>query len=151
MSVKATATDYGKADVYVDDTITIEVDKGNLRRITRAPITVMHAVVDRASYDSTSIKRKDIVADDKMEAEGAAKEQKICLGWLLNTRELSVKLSTHKAIAWTSQIDKALGSSTVSNKELQSILGRLENVAQIMISLGHFLGNIRFMQMLAEK
>ena len=69
----------------------------------------------------------------------------------MNTRELSVKLPAHKAIAWTSQIDKAIGSSTVSNKELQSILGRLENVAQVMISLGHFLGNIRYMQMLAEK
>ena len=100
MSVRNTATDYGKADVYVDDIITIAVDKGeNLGRITRAPITVMHAVADRTSYKNTSIKRKDIVADDKMAAEGAAEEQKICLGWLLNTRELLVKLPTHKAIA----------------------------------------------------
>ena len=30
-------------------------------------------------------------------------------------------------------------------------MGRLENIAQIMISLGHFLGNIRHMQILAEK
>ena len=72
------------------------------------------------------------------------------MGWLLNTRKLLVKLPAHKAIAWTSQINNTLGNRSVSNKELQLILGRLENIAQIMISLGYFLGNIRYMQILAE-
>ncbi len=44
---------------------------------------------------SENIKRKDIVSDDKMEAEGYAEEEKICLGWLLNTRSLLVKLPSH--------------------------------------------------------
>ena len=91
------------------------------------------------------------MAQDKMEAEGVAEEEKICLEWLLNTRKLLVSLPSHKAVAWISQIDKTLQDSSVSNKELQSILGRLENIAQIMISLGHFLGNIRHMKILAEK
>ena len=110
----------------------------------------MHTVVDNSTVNNTTIKRTDIVADDKMEAEGAAEEEKICFGWLLNTRKLLVKLPAHKAIAWTSQINNILGNRSMPNKELQSILGRLENIAQIMISLGHFLGNIRYMQILAE-
>ena len=111
----------------------------------------MHAVADGSTMNGTNIKRKGLVAEDKMEAEGAAEEEEICLGWLLNTRELLVRLPTHKAIAWTSQIDNTLNNSSVSNKEVQSILGRLENIAQIMISLGHFLGNIRHMKILAER
>ena len=36
----------------------------------------MHAVADRASYDDNSIKRKDIVADNKMAAEGLLKNKR---------------------------------------------------------------------------
>ena len=102
MSVKmeVEVSEYGKADVYVDDIITIAVDKGeNLKRITRATITVMPTVADGSTGIETSIKKKDIVANDKMEAEGAAEEEKICLGWLLDTREIMVRLPSHKAIA----------------------------------------------------
>ena len=123
-SVKFTITEYRKTDVYVDDIITVSVDsRKNLRRITRAPITIIHAIADISLANHTTVRRNDIVAEDKMEAEGAAKEEKICLGWLLNTRTLSVKLPKHKAIAWTSQIKDTLQNTTVSNKNLQSILG----------------------------
>ena len=152
MSVEIAPADKGKADVYVDDIITIAVDNDeNLKRITRAPITVMHAVADNSIFKDDTIQRKNIVAEDKMKAEGAAGEQKICLGWLIDTRSLAVRLPSHKVIAWTSQIDKLLESISVSNKELQSILGRLGNIAQIMTPLGHFLGNIRYMQIVAKR
>ena len=80
----------------------------------------------------------NIIATDKMIAEGAAEEKKICLGWLLDTRRLLVSLPDHKTIAWTAQIDTILNQQTVSEKELSSILGRLENVAQVLVTLGHF-------------
>ena len=86
MSVKVPVIENGKVDVYVDNIITIVVDsKENLKRITRAPITAIHAVADRSTFDNTAIKRKEIVSDDKIEAEGsveAAEKEKICLGWL---------------------------------------------------------------------
>ena len=40
---------------------------------------------------------------------------------------------------------------TVSKKDLASILGRLENVAQMLTVLGHFLSNIRHMEMTAAR
>ena len=47
MSVKIDPSSKGKADVYVDDIITIAVDiQDNLERITKAPVTIMHAVAD---------------------------------------------------------------------------------------------------------
>ena len=38
-----------------------------------------------------------------------------------------------------------------SVKELASILGRLENVAQVLTTLGHFLSNIRHIQIIAAQ
>ena len=83
MSVSIIIGENGKADVYVDGIITIAVDtiNNNLERIKRAPVTVMRAVVAKATMESQNIKRKDIVSDDKMEAGGAVEEEKICLGW----------------------------------------------------------------------
>ena len=149
LSVEIPIEDCGKTDVYVDDFITIGPDiDDTLERITKAPATVIHAIADN-SISSMSIPRDDIIAIDKMKAEGAAEERKICLGWMLDTRRLLVSLPNHKTIGWISQIDSLLENKTAGEKDLASILGRLENVAQIMTILGHFLSNIRHMEILA--
>ena len=149
LSVEVPLEEYGKTDVYIDDFITIGPDKYDiLERITKAPITVIHAIADN-SLSSDNIPRDDIVAVDKMKAEGAAEERKICLGWMLDTRRLLVSLPDHKAIGWKMQIDMILKNKTVSEKDLASIMGRLENIAQVQVVLGHFLSNIRQMQLVA--
>ena len=99
----------GKLNVYVDDIITIAADLGdNLERITKVPVTVMHAVADNATKVDKGTKRSDMLAEDKMQAEGAAEEVKICLGWILDTRILQIKLPLHKATAWKSQIEQVI-------------------------------------------
>ena len=119
MSVNIKPHRNGKADVYVDDIITVAVNRNdNLHRIVRAPITVIHAVVDNANIKSNWVRRKDMITDDKMETEGAAEEEKICLGWILNTRSLLVRLPVHKSIAWKSQIQSLLSKNSVSNIDL---------------------------------
>ena len=45
----------------------------------------MHAVADNATRTNEGIKRSDILAEDKIQAEGAAEEVKICLGLILDT------------------------------------------------------------------
>ena len=141
----------GKTDVYVDDFITIGPDiDDTLDRIIKAPATVIHAIADN-SINSNKIPKDDILAIDKMKAEGAAEERKICLGWMLDTRRLLVSLPDHKTIGWKSQIDSLLKQKSASEKDLASILGRLENVAQVSTVLGHFLSNIRHMEILAAK
>ena len=151
MSVNIPLEEGGKTDVYVDDFITIGPDiDDTLERITRAPITVIHAIADN-SASSKTIPRDDIVAIDKMKAEGAAEERKICLGWMIDTRRLLVSLSDHKTIGWINQKNAILHNKTVSEKELASIFGRLENVAQVLTTLGHFLSNIRHIQIIAAQ
>ena len=151
MSVNIPLEEGGKTDVYVDDFITIGPDiDDTLDRITRTPITVIHAIADN-SASSKTVPRDDIVAIDKMKAEGAAEERKICLGWMIDTKKLLVSLPDHKTIGWISQIDAILHNKTVSEKDLASILGRLENVAQVLTTLGHFLSNIRHIQIIAAQ
>ena len=151
LSVNIPVEEGGNTDVYVDDFITIGPDiDDTLDRITRAPLTVIHAIADN-SISSDKIPRDNIVASDKMKAEGAAEERKICLGWMTDTRRLLISLPDHKTIGWKSQIDTTLNNKTVSTKDLASILGRLENIAQVLTIPGHFLSNIRHMEILATK
>ena len=140
----------GKADVYIDDIISCTVDEGdNLRRLEIAPCTVLEAVAHNATGD-TFIKRQHFISDEKNEAEGAAEEIKICLGWEINTRSLTIALPSHKFIAWSGEITRVINSKSVNNKTLQSVLGRLETVATMLAPLGHFLNNIRNLQIKAE-
>ena len=120
LSVSITIGENGKVDVYVDGIITMAVDiNDNLQRIKKAPVTVMHAVADNATLENKNIKRKDIVSDDKNEAERAAEEEKICLGWLLNTRRLLVNYLVRDAQAirsgaFSKQNNGSLVEQTVS-------------------------------------
>ena len=129
--------------------ITAAVDNvNNLERIEAAPCTVIHAISHNAK-GKTHVLRQDIISDEKNDAEGAPEEKKICLGWLLNTRQLLVSLPTHKYNTWDDQIASIIKQKSVKYKDLESILGRLENVAIILVMLGHFLNNIRSLQIKA--
>ena len=141
----------GKADVFVDDIMSITVDSGNnLEKLMAAPCTVIHAIAHSAN-GKTHIKRQDLISDEKNEAEGAPEEVKICLGWQINTRKLLVSLPSHKYHAWNLQIEEVIQAKSVNYKTLESILGRLENVAIIVKMFGHFLNNIRSIQIKASR
>jgi hypothetical protein len=150
LSVDLPDNDDGSADCFVDDIITQAVDvDDNLQRITAAPCTVIHALAHRASAD-TFIARQNMIADDKNVAEGGPEEAKICLGWVLDTRRLLVQLPHHKYTAWSAQTRQLLQRKTTNNKDLSSLLGRLEHIAVVIPMFAHYLNNIRALQILAE-
>ena len=140
----------GKADVFVDDIISVTADVGdNLSKLKKAPCTVIHALSHKPSKD-LKLKRDDMICDIKNQVEGAPAEEQICLGWILDSRRLLVSLPKHKYTAWLSQLNSIVDSKSISLKTLLSIMGRLENVAVIMPMMGHFLNNIRHLCLLAE-
>ena len=140
-----------KADVFVDDIMSVTVNiNDNLDRLVTAPCTVIHAIAHKA-VGNTHIQRQDLISDEKNEAEGAPEEIKICLGWTLNTRKLLVSLPSHKYQAWNTQVEEIITAKSVNYKTLESVLGRLENVAIIVKMFGHFLNNIRSLQLKASK
>ena len=54
-----------KADVLIDDIITVGVDKGdNLQTILSGTCTIMHAVAHNESSD-TFVPRQNLIADEK--------------------------------------------------------------------------------------
>ena len=139
------------ADVFIDDIITVGVDIGdNLERITAGPCTVMHAIAHKNSAKHI-VPRQDFIADDKNDAEGAAEEEKVVLGWSLNTRTLDIKLPYHKYKAWSSQLRSFILRQSTNAKDIQSLLGRLENIAIIIPMFGHFLNNIRHTEIMATQ
>jgi hypothetical protein len=140
-----------KSDVFVDDIITLGVDiDDNLSRIIAAPCTVMHAVAHRAIGNETFVPRQNFISEDKNEAEGAPEEVKITLGWELDSRRLLIKLPAHKYKAWSSQVESFLTRKTANVDDLRSVLGRLENIAIIIPTFGHFLNNIRQLEIKAS-
>ena len=143
--------DEAAADVFIDDIITSAVDlHDNLQRITAAPCTVIHALAHKAA-EEPSILRHNMIADDKNEAEGGPEEAKICLGWILDTRRLLVILPDHKATAWLKQTHSVIDQKSSNNKQLSSLLGRLEHIAIIIPMFAHFLNNLRTLQITAEQ
>ena len=139
-----------KSDVFVDDIITLGVDiNDNLSRIIAAPCTVMHAVAHSAIGNETFVPRQNFISEDKNEAEGAPEEVKITLGWELDSRRLLIKLPEHKHKAWSSQVESFISRKTTNVDDLRSVLGRLENIAIIIPTFGHFLNNIRQLEIKA--
>ena len=149
VSVPLHEEDECKADVFIEDIISVVVDQNdNLQRIIAAPCSVMHAIA-HSSSNEIGLPRDDFIADDKNDAEGAAEEEKICLGLTLNTRSLTISLPSHKFKAWSAQVEAVLRQQRVSLESLRSILGRMENVAIIIPMFGHFLSNVRQLEIKA--
>ena len=150
LSVQLPDNDDASADCFIDDIITAAVDvNDNLQRITAAPCTIIHALAHSAET-TTYIRRQNMIADDKNEAEGGPEELKICLGWLLDTRRLLVLLPVHKFHAWLAQTEAVMNQKTANNDQLSSLLGRLEHVAIVIPMFAHFLNNLRNLQITAE-
>ena len=86
-----------------------------------APSTVIHAMSNSFNGD-THVDRDDILEEAKAIAEGAAEEIKTCLGLILDTRRLLVKLPHHKFIAWSSDFQKFIDRKTIGHADLKSLI-----------------------------
>ena len=75
--------------------------------------SVIHDLLHITSLD-TCHQATNFIADNNNEAEGAAEEVKICLGWELGTRQLSVLVSPYKEVSWKSQVVTVIENKTVS-------------------------------------
>ena len=141
----------GKCDSFIDDFITCAVDVGNNKeRIMAAPSTVIHAMANSFTGD-THVDRDDILEEEKAIAEGAAEEIKTCLGLILDTRRLLVKLPHHKFTAWSSDLRKYIGRKTIGHADLKSLIGKLENVITVLKIMGHFMNNLYALEIKLSK
>jgi hypothetical protein len=69
-------------------------------------------------------------------------ECKVVLGWLINTRSLLISLPTDKHVKWSFQINTRSTSKRVQMKQLEVLIGRLNNLGSIIPMLRHFLSRL---------
>ncbi len=133
-----------KADIYIDDGISVAVDEGdNVKRAEAAMLLAMH-VIGRPFDADDPIPRKDIVSLSKLAAEGMMSETKMILGWLFNSNRLTISLPFEKKKAWSDAIDVMIKTKRASYKELESTTGRLGHVSTIIPYMKHFMNRIRY-------
>lgn len=122
MSVKVPVNDLGKVDIYIDDTIGIIPDfNDNASRVSRAISLAIHALAHPLD-PSEKIPRKDIISLNKFATEGQMEQTKVILGWLLNTRWMSISLPTDKQNRWVSDIDKLISAPRVKHKNIETTI-----------------------------
>ena len=56
----------------------------------------------------------------------------------------------HKCIDWIVYLDSFLDCSSISHKDLLSLIGKLDNVVTILKMMGHFMNNIYSLDQKAE-
>ena len=94
-----------KAEVYIDNFIVKSPDISNNCNQTNAAINLMIRLISRPQDPNDPILRKDIISRKKFIAEGKLEEEKLVLGWKINTRSLIIFLPRDKYLKWGEDID----------------------------------------------
>ena len=141
--VQLPPNDRGVADVYIDDMLTIAPDlPGNIERLNAAGPLAVHIFARPPATDET-LPREPMLAKNKLSAEGGLSEVRTILGWVYNTRDLTISLPRNKYIAWSAQIQQILEAGSILPSELDTLIGRLNHTASINTMYRHFLGRLR--------
>ena len=127
LAVDVDARPQGYHDVYIDDMIQLFLDcQEHLRRAPGIVPLVLHMLVRPAAPDEP-IDRNDILAEDKMKAEGAPSEEMRVLGWLIDTRRMLIRLPYDKYTCWSREIREWLQPrrTYITFRDLESLLGKM--------------------------
>ena len=142
---------FGKADVYIDDTITVSLHStiNNSRASAAVPLAIH--LMGRPLLPNEPIERSDLLCLRKLLAEGRLEEIKNTLGWDIDTRNFCVSLPSHKFKAWNLSITTILKTGSTTFKQLETLIGRLTHVSTIMPHILHFMGRLRTLCYSASK
>jgi hypothetical protein len=133
-----------RSDSFIDDLIRVFLDTPrNREREPHAVPLAIHVTSRPHAGSAEPIKRREIVSNPKLIAEGAPAEVQILLGWTLNTRTLLVILPPDKFEAWTSDLQGIITERKGTYGQLETTIGRLNHAAYIIPLSRHFLNRIR--------
>ena len=90
----------------------------------------------RPTTKEEPVDRADIISFRKLIGEGALSETKIVLGWLLDDPKFVIKLPSDKERAWLLDVD--------DEKELESLIGKLNHKSHIIWEKRYFLSRLRY-------
>jgi hypothetical protein len=144
MAVHVPTTVTARSDSFIDDLIRVFLDTPwNRARQPHAVPLAIHVTSRPHAGDAEPIKRRELVSQPKLIAEGGPAEVQIVLGWTLNTRSLLVTLPADKFEAWTRDLRDIIARRRGTFGDLEATVGRLNHVAYIIPLSRHFLNRIR--------
>lgn len=139
-------------DGYIDDCLVpVTIDKkDNVKKSQEAPPLIINSIF-RPVDPNEPISCDDNISAKKFAGEGQPSEQKIMLGWLIDTRILRIFLPVDKAMEWTMDINDILKKNTVQLKEMEKLVGRLNHVGHILPVGRYFLNRLRHLMARCNK
>ena len=130
-------------DCYLDDLFTCFLDLPTpIWKGSRITLLTLH-LLGRPIADTEPLQRDDLLAFDKMLAEGSPEESKIILGWEVNTRTLRLRLPQEKLKSWNAEIDRILQLHSVDCEILATTIGRLNHASYVIPTARAFLCHLR--------
>jgi hypothetical protein len=134
---------FGKIEIYIDDGITIIPDiDDNATRGTNAMALAIHTIC-RPLATLEPIKREDCLSLSKLAEEGTLSETAIVLGWLINTRKLTISLPADKFNSWRIDINTIISQRKATIEDLECLIGRLNHAASVLSLARYFLNRLR--------
>jgi hypothetical protein len=134
-----------KADVFIDDLISIILDDGaGCKRGAASSLLAIHTV-GRPVAAHEPVLRNELTAEKKLIAESLLEEVKTTLGWLLDTRRLLIGLPMDKFSSWSASIHFMVIMETCSYEDLDTLVGRLNHVCFIIPLARHFMSRLRWL------
>jgi hypothetical protein len=131
-------------DCYLDDLFGVsrEADRARLEAVIPFVLHLLSRPVEAGSAES--LPRDNLIAISKFLAEAKASESKVILGWVVNTRSMTVSLPIDKHRVWVAEIRelRTRPGRRATAKELESTIGRLSHAAYVVPNSRHFLGRL---------
>jgi hypothetical protein len=142
----------GTRDVYINNFIQATVVIDGTDNAIRCKCATLLAIdtCARPKHPNKPIPRKDMEAQNKLQAEAGLEEWKTILGWILDTRHFLVQLPKNKFVAWTNIINVVIQRGTMMAKEVKSIVGQLGHLEIAIPFVHHFLSRLRDLQARAK-
>ena len=103
---------------------------------------VIHTLF-RPLQSSEPLKRDDLLSLRKLAGEGQLAEQNTFLGWDINTVSMRVYLHEEKQTAWKNDIKEILASTKIKTDTLESLIGKLNHAAHVILPAQYFLNWLR--------
>jgi len=142
----------GVVDVFLDDLITNGMPSSPSEQAERLAYAVP-VIIEAMAQPATQMEPlacSILISTKKLQAEGGQpSESKTILCWLLDTRTLTLALPTHKYIAWCAEIEAALCAQTIYHQKLESLIGKLNHAATIVLITMAFLGQLHHVEIIA--
>ena len=144
LAVSIPTASLGRADCFIDDIVNVMLDRPDnvARQAAATPLTVFACTRPHAG-PSEPVHRREDLSLSKLEAEGTPAEVQIVLGWILDAIALLLLLPFDKYLAWEQDLSDIIRTWTVTLKQLESLIGRLNHAAYVVPLSRHFLTRLR--------